>query len=85
MDNVGSNFGGGGQLSLLGHEHVPSSFGAQGSKSNCSSFKAAAGFWETFATGMLLDSSVSAEHLLQHNIVVSFHKLSPNGFLPLCL
>ena len=61
MDSVGSNLAGGGQLSLLGHEHVPSSFGEQGSRSKCSSFKAAAGFWVTFETGMLLDSSLSAE------------------------
>ena len=61
MDRVGSNLGGGGQLSLLGHEHVPSSFGEQGSKSKCSSFNAAAGFWFTCATGMLLDLKSSAE------------------------
>ena len=37
VDNVGSNFGLDGTLSLLGQEHPPFSSGEQGSKSNCSS------------------------------------------------
>ena len=52
MERLGSNFGGGGQFSLLGHAHVPSSFGEHGSKSNCSSLIISDGLWITLLTGM---------------------------------
>ena len=61
MDKDGSNFGGGGQFSLLGHEQVPSSFGEHGSKSKCSSFRFPPGECVTLLTAIDSDLPLSAE------------------------